>query len=56
MNWPTLYTVLVCALFLGLIIWVVKPSNKTKLEDYGNIPFDDDQKKKPSPTLEKQGS
>jgi cbb3-type cytochrome oxidase subunit 3 len=39
---PTLATVLVSLAFVGLCVWVLRPSNKTRLERYGQIPFDDD--------------
>ena len=43
MTLPTLATVIVCIAFVGLIVWVLMPSNKARLESLGSIPFDDDE-------------
>jgi cbb3-type cytochrome oxidase subunit 3 len=42
MTLPTLATVLVSLAFVGLCIWVLRPSNKARLERHGLIPFDDE--------------
>jgi cbb3-type cytochrome oxidase subunit 3 len=44
MTLPTLATVIVCIAFVGLIVWVLMPSNKARLESLGSIPFDDEEK------------
>lgn len=30
-------------LFVGIVFWAFRPKNKDKFEDYGNIPFRDDE-------------
>jgi cbb3-type cytochrome oxidase subunit 3 len=41
-NLPTLATLLVSIAFIGLCAWVLLPSNKARIEKYGQIPFEDD--------------
>jgi cbb3-type cytochrome oxidase subunit 3 len=41
MTLPTLATVLVSVAFVGLIVWVLAPRNKARLEALASIPFDD---------------
>jgi len=43
MTLPTLATVIVSIAFVGLLVWVLLPSNKARLESLGSIPFDDDE-------------
>ena len=42
MNLPTLATVLVSLAFIGLCIWVLRPSNKARFEQAALIPLMDD--------------
>lgn len=41
MSLASVAVVLVAVAFAGLVIWVVLPSNKARLERYGSIPLDD---------------
>jgi cbb3-type cytochrome oxidase subunit 3 len=34
-------TLLVAIAFAGLLYWVLRPANKTRLESHGSIPLDD---------------
>jgi cbb3-type cytochrome oxidase subunit 3 len=45
MTLPALATVIVSIAFVGLIVWVLMPSNKARLESLGSIPFDDEEKR-----------
>ena len=42
MNLPTLATVLVSLAFIGLCVWVLRPSNKARFEQAALIPLLDD--------------
>ena len=49
MNWGnilefirSLWVVWLMALFLGIVVWVMWPKRKKRLESYGRIPLDDD--------------
>lgn len=39
----SLWVVWLSALFLGILFWVLRPSNKKRLEEHGRIPLDDDE-------------
>ncbi len=41
MNLPTLAVVLVALAFTALLVWVLLPSNKARLEAHGTIPLTD---------------
>lgn len=36
------WVVWLLVLFVGIVFWAFRPKNKTRLEDYGNIPLRDD--------------
>lgn len=38
-----LWVVWLMALFIGIVVWVYWPRRKKKLEEYGRIPFKDDE-------------
>lgn len=38
----SLWVVWLMILFVGIVVWVVWPSNKKRLEKHGEIPFKDD--------------
>jgi cbb3-type cytochrome oxidase subunit 3 len=42
MSFGAIATLLVAVAFTGLVYWVLRPSNKARLESYGAIPLDDD--------------
>ncbi len=49
MEWSSVYqffsslwVVWLMLFFLALVVWVMRPRNKTRLESYGRIPLDDD--------------
>ena len=42
MNLPTLAVVLVALAFTALLVWVLLPSNKARLEAHGAIPLSDE--------------
>lgn len=42
MSFGAIATLLVAIAFTGLVYWVLRPSNKARLESYGAIPLDDD--------------
>lgn len=35
------WTVLVTAIFIGIVIWAYSPGRKKEFEEAGNIPFED---------------
>ncbi|MEM1399774.1 MAG: cbb3-type cytochrome c oxidase subunit 3 [Pseudomonadota bacterium] len=37
-----LWVLWLMALFVGIVLWALWPSNKSKLERYGHIPLNDD--------------
>ncbi len=37
--------ILFIALFAGVLFWAYRPKNKKKFEDYGSIPFRDEDKR-----------
>jgi len=41
MSFGALAVVIVAVAFTGLVIWVMRPSNKARLESYGTIPLRD---------------
>jgi cbb3-type cytochrome oxidase subunit 3 len=41
MTLGALVTLLVAIVFTGLVVWVVLPRNRSRLERHGEIPFDD---------------
>ena len=41
MSFGAIATLLVAIAFGGLVYWVLRPANKTRLESYGCIPLDD---------------
>jgi cbb3-type cytochrome oxidase subunit 3 len=44
MTLPTLATVFVSIAFVGLLVWVLAPRNKARLEALASIPFDDEER------------
>lgn len=42
MNSSVIVTVLVPIAFTALLVWVLRPLNKKRLESYGSIPLDED--------------
>ena len=47
MSLPVIAVVLVAVAFTGLVVWVVLPRNKARLEAHGAIPFHDDEEARP---------
>ncbi len=42
MTFGALMTLLVSVAFAGLLYWVLRPSNKERLQSYASIPLDDE--------------
>jgi cbb3-type cytochrome oxidase subunit 3 len=49
MTLPALATVIVSLAFVGLIVWVLWPANKARLEALASIPFNDDEQPRDAP-------
>lgn len=52
MDFETIFTalhsawvILVVAIFVGIVAWTFWPSHKRRLEEYGRIPLEDDDRK-----------
>ena len=43
----SLWVIWLMALFIGIVVWVMWPRRKRRLESYGRIPLDDDDPTRP---------
>ena len=39
----SLWVLWLMAIFLGIVVWVMWPKNRRKIEDHGQIPFKDEE-------------
>ena len=40
----SLWVLWLMAIFIGIVVWVLWPKNRSKIEDHGKIPFKDEER------------